>query len=141
VSLSSCSNLERHIEPKCKFFAWLINKASTADNLAKKNWPCNPICHLCFCQPETTKHLFSECNYTEALWDAICQRYGLPTYPVMVMQGGPECWMDYLLRSVPLRDRMNKFWGACSFSGGMFGKKETTGCLIIQSYPFKRGLL
>jgi hypothetical protein len=99
-----------HTEPKCKFFAWLIlhNKAPTANNLAKKNWPCNPICPLCFCQAKTTKHLLLKCNYIEALWDVICQKYELPPYPAMAMQGGPECWMEFLWRSAPVRTRRNK---------------------------------
>jgi hypothetical protein len=68
-----------HTKSKCKFFAWLIlhNKASMADNLTKKSWPCNPICPLCYCQPEIARHLLSECNYREALWDSICQRYAI----------------------------------------------------------------
>jgi hypothetical protein len=46
-------------EPKCRFFAWLAahGKAPTADNLAKKGWPCNPTCVLCYCVPETNENL------------------------------------------------------------------------------------
>jgi hypothetical protein len=60
-------------EPKCCFFAWfaLLGKVPTADNLAKKNWPCNPSCALCFCEPETNNHLLMECNFAEAVWDRI----------------------------------------------------------------------
>ncbi|GJM88808.1 hypothetical protein PR202_ga05374 [Eleusine coracana subsp. coracana] len=48
-------------EPKCRFFTWLAlhNRALTADNLAKKNWPCEPTCPLCYCIPETTQHLLT----------------------------------------------------------------------------------
>lgn len=55
-------------EPKFRFFAWLAmhGKVQTADNLMKKNYPCNPICALCFCIPETTDHILTDCNYTEA---------------------------------------------------------------------------
>jgi hypothetical protein len=30
-------------EPKCKFYAWLVmhDRVLTADNLMKRNWPCN----------------------------------------------------------------------------------------------------
>jgi hypothetical protein len=43
-----------HAEPKCRFFAWLalLGKAPTADNLLKKNWSCDPLCALCFCEAE-----------------------------------------------------------------------------------------
>lgn len=60
-------------EPKCRFFAWLAahDRVQTADNLARKNWPHNPTCSLCYCQPETTNHLLTECNFTEATWDRI----------------------------------------------------------------------
>lgn len=39
-------------EPKCQFFAWLAlhEKTLTTDNLAKKNWPHEPNCSLCYCQ-------------------------------------------------------------------------------------------
>jgi hypothetical protein len=57
-------------EPKYKFFAWLVlhNRALTVDNMLKKNWPCNPLCPLCYCQQETTEHILLQCNYVEALW-------------------------------------------------------------------------
>jgi hypothetical protein len=34
-----------YAQPKCKLFAWLVlhNRALTTDNMAQKNWPCNPI--------------------------------------------------------------------------------------------------
>jgi hypothetical protein len=55
---------------KCNFFAWLVlhNKALIADNMSKRNWPCNPSYSLCFCLPKTTDHLLTNCNYVEALW-------------------------------------------------------------------------
>jgi hypothetical protein len=53
-------------EPRCRFFAWLAmrNKPLTSDNMMKRNWDCNPECPLCFCQPETTSHILTECNFT-----------------------------------------------------------------------------
>jgi hypothetical protein len=53
---------------KCNFFAWLVlhNKALSADNMAKKNWQCDPNCQLCFCELETIQHLLIDCNYAEA---------------------------------------------------------------------------
>lgn len=64
-------------EPKCRFFAWLAthDRVQTAENLARKNWPRNPTCSLCYCQPETTKHLLTKCNFTEASWDQLRQSY------------------------------------------------------------------
>jgi hypothetical protein len=36
-------------EQKIKFFAWLVlhERVLTANNMAKKSWPCNPNCSLC----------------------------------------------------------------------------------------------
>jgi hypothetical protein len=55
------------IEPKCKFFAWLVlhNRAITADNMAKKNWDCDPFCPLYFCMQETTSHILIHYNNVE----------------------------------------------------------------------------
>jgi hypothetical protein len=41
----------------------------------------------------------------------------------MAMQRGPECWMEYLLRSVPVRTQRNKL--GILFVFDMSGKKET----------------
>jgi hypothetical protein len=30
--------------------------------MEKRNWSCNPICSLCFCQPETTAHILTQCK-------------------------------------------------------------------------------
>jgi hypothetical protein len=61
---------EVRIEPKCKFFVWLMlhNKILLTDNMAKKNWECNPTCALCYYMPEMIDHLVTKCNYSEALW-------------------------------------------------------------------------
>lgn len=52
--------------PKCRIRAWLLlhSKCLTADNLAKRGWPHNPICKLCHIHPETTAHLPVACSYS-----------------------------------------------------------------------------
>jgi hypothetical protein len=57
----------------CKFFAWLVlhDRVLTAENMAKKKWPCNLFCTLCLCINETTSHLLTQCNYTEATWNLV----------------------------------------------------------------------
>jgi hypothetical protein len=69
-------------EPRSRFFAWLAmhDKVLTADNMEKKNWSCNHLCSLCFCQPETTSHILTKCNYTESIWQSLAADYGLPNY-------------------------------------------------------------
>jgi hypothetical protein len=83
-------------EPKCRFFAWLAiqGKSLTADNLAKKNWPCNPHCPLCYCMNETNEHLLAECNFTEAIWDKIA--HDLQVHPVLVPfhKGNISSWIE-----------------------------------------------
>jgi hypothetical protein len=97
-------------EPKCNFFTWLVmhDKAPTADNLSKKNWPCNPTCPLCFCQPETAGHLLSQCNFYEALWNVAAGRYNLPNFNILSTRGGPLEWARYLLLTGNKKERKNK---------------------------------
>jgi hypothetical protein len=35
-------------EPKCKIFSWLVmhDRVLIADNMSRKNWPCDPRCSL-----------------------------------------------------------------------------------------------
>jgi hypothetical protein len=49
----------------------------TTDNMEKKNWS------LCFCQPETTGYILTQCNYTEALHQ-------------IAQQEGPVQWVRFL---------------------------------------------
>jgi hypothetical protein len=69
-------------EAKCKFFAWLLmhNRVLTADNMSKRNWTCDPFCSFCLCNLETLKHLFSQCNYTEAVSNLTAPRFGLDNF-------------------------------------------------------------
>jgi hypothetical protein len=53
-----------------------------ADNLLKKNWPCEPGCPLCYCKDETNEHLLTACNFTEAVWDKVVQ--DLPVHQSLI---------------------------------------------------------
>jgi hypothetical protein len=77
-------------EPKCKFFAWLAmhDKMVTADNMLKRNWECNYSCSFCLCIHETTNHLLTGCNFTEAIWNLVAARYNLPSYAQLPFVGG-----------------------------------------------------
>jgi hypothetical protein len=88
-------------KPKCRFFAWLAiqNKAPTADNLLKKNWSCNPNCPLCYCMPETSQHLFTECNLTEAVWDKLAQQLQLNSALKPFQKGDVHGWLQAVLRA------------------------------------------
>lgn len=73
-------------EPKCMFFAWLVmhDRVLTADNMMKKNWDCNPTCPLCLALDETTTHLLTKCNYTQAVWNTVADQWNLPLYDEVV---------------------------------------------------------
>ena len=67
-------------EPKCRFFAWLVahRKIRTAENLALRGWPHDPICRLCHIHPETVQHLCHDCSFTKAVRDAVFASKELP---------------------------------------------------------------
>jgi hypothetical protein len=94
-------------EPKCKFFVWLVlhNKILTADNMAKKNWNCNPTCALCYCMLETADHLMTKCNYSEALWQTLAPKHSLPSYNCLSPLGGPVDWVLHLCSSGVVSDK------------------------------------
>jgi hypothetical protein len=66
-------------EPKYKFFSWLLlhDRVLSADNMVKINWPCNPLCPLCYCLPEATSHLLTQCNFVEATWNLVASHFSL----------------------------------------------------------------
>ena len=66
--------------PKCRMHAWLLlrERCLTADNLAKRGWPHDPICKLCFIHPETAVHLAATCSYTTQVWSEVLQKVSLP---------------------------------------------------------------
>jgi hypothetical protein len=82
-------------EPKCKFFAWLVmhDKILTTSNMHKRNWPCNHNCALCLCIHERREHLLTGCNFTEAAWNLVADKFALPRYNVLSGTGGPVQWV------------------------------------------------
>jgi hypothetical protein len=78
-------------EQKCKFFSCLVmhNRVLTADNLIKKNWPCDHLCSLCLCMNETTpQSSLTQCKYTEVMWSLTAKNFNLPSYAILVSKGG-----------------------------------------------------
>ena len=57
-------------EGKHRFFAWLMvqSKLLTADNLIKRQWPCDPICSLYSQEQETADHLILQCCFAKEVW-------------------------------------------------------------------------
>ena len=48
-------------------------KIRTADNLAIRGWPHDPICKLCHIHPETVQHLCHDCLFIKAVCDSVLQ--------------------------------------------------------------------
>jgi hypothetical protein len=83
------------------FFAWLVlhNRMLIAENMLKKNWPCNQTCSLCYCLQETTQHLLADCNYTEVVWDLVASYFNLLNYSELQHVGGSVQWFNTILSS------------------------------------------
>jgi hypothetical protein len=97
-------------EPKCKFYAWIVfhNWVLTADNMLKKNWACNQMCALCLCSQESTDHLLTRCNYTEAVWNLLAGHFNLPSFNQISLSGGPVQWSEYLSASGSKKEKREK---------------------------------
>jgi hypothetical protein len=94
-------------DARSSFFAWLTmhDKILTAKNMAKRNWECHPMCSLCLCMNESTNHLLTKCNYTEATCDVVATRFDLPLYNQMKNEGGPIQWVQFLLKTGTVRQK------------------------------------
>jgi hypothetical protein len=137
----SASSIWRAIsESKCTFFAWLVlhDRVLTPENMAKKNWPCNSFCTLCLCINETTSHLLTQCNYTEATWNLVVVQFNLPNFDMLGATGGPLHWVQVILNTSSRKEKREKlgilftFWWPLwkERNRRTFDHKETsTSCL------------
>lgn len=127
-----------HVEPKCQFFAWLIlhYRALTADNMIKRNWPCNATCALCYCFNETADHLLTKCNFVEPLWNKVADFLRLPGITVFEMLMGPFSGFSNSCNKV---QRLNSdgAWVSCSLPGGMSGRRGTGVFLTEMKNQYK----
>jgi hypothetical protein len=48
---------------------------------------------------ETTPHLLSQCNYSEAVWNLVAANSNLPAFNIMIGKGGPKQWMQHVISS------------------------------------------
>lgn len=104
-------------ETKCRFFAWLVlhNIMLTADNMAKRNWPCNMICSLCHSQQETTANITTECDYTKETWNRIATTYDMLAYSEMVVSNNPVEWVQIVLTRGSKKEKKRKLGVLFSF--------------------------
>jgi hypothetical protein len=91
-----------HAEPKCRFFAWLAlhGKVLTADNLAIRGWPHDPICKLCRIHPETVQHLLLDCSFAKSARDKIFGWNGTIGVPPPVLGHGLNSWWDGMVTTL-----------------------------------------
>jgi hypothetical protein len=103
-------------EPKCQFFAWLalLSKTPTTDILIKKNWPCDPLCALCFCMNETCDHILTECNFAEAVWDKIAEIFQVHQSLLQFQKGSVANWI-VLLGQLPSKQQQRTDVGIIFF--------------------------
>jgi hypothetical protein len=89
-------------EPKCKVFAWLLlhQKVLTANNLAKRGWPHDPICKLCRIENETPQHLCKDCPYTQEVWKVITSWLNLQDFSDMDEHLSINRWWQLVRRKV-----------------------------------------
>jgi hypothetical protein len=111
-----------------KFFVWLVlhNRVLTAENMAKRRWPCDPKCSFCLYIDETTEHILTKCNYMEAAWNILAEKLNLPNFSLLNASGGPLSWVLHLIQSGSKREKINLVrrgrrkisLASCSFFGG-----------------------
>ena len=94
-------------EPKCRFFAWLAlhGKILTADNLAVRGWPHDPICKLCRIHPETVQHLTLECSFSTTVRQRVFAWHGQIGAPPPPNANGFNTWWDTTLAGLPKAKR------------------------------------
>jgi hypothetical protein len=109
------------------------NRALTADNMLKKNWPCDPIYPLCFCLPESMEHLLTGCDFAEAVWKLIAPDHIFLSYSAMATSGGPTQWAYLLLSSGCKKEKRVKLGLFLSF-GGNYGKRGIDRSLKVSSF-------
>jgi hypothetical protein len=114
IHFSATSIWQETTEPKCRFFGWLVlhDRVLTANNMIKRNWPCNYNCFLCLCMHESTEHILTQCNYTEAAWNVIATRFGLPNYNHLSVQGGPNQWVNAILSVGSKKEKKKETWNS-----------------------------
>jgi hypothetical protein len=84
------------------------DRGLTADNMSKKNWPCNEFCSLCFCIHETTSHLLIACNFTEAVWNLVANKFHLLELFGFSSSDGPVGWVSFLTSSGSTKQKRRK---------------------------------
>jgi hypothetical protein len=75
--------------------------------MTKRNWLCEHLCSLCLYMHETSEHLLTQCNYSEAVWNLLAASLHLPNYSTMNWVKGPKNWMAVMLRAGSNQEKRN----------------------------------
>jgi hypothetical protein len=73
--------------------------------MLKRNWPCNVSCSLCYYINETTAHLLTRCNNSEATWNLVANSFNLPNYDIFSADHSPSAWVKTMKRAGSKRDK------------------------------------
>ena len=94
-------------EPKCHYFAWLAlhGKILTADNLALRGWPHDPICKLCMIHPETVQHLLLDCSFTSRIRELVFEWNGNIGVAPPPLGHTLDRWWDGMMAGIPKERR------------------------------------
>jgi hypothetical protein len=57
---------------------------------------------------ETTSHLLTECNCTEATWNLVADKFNLPGYANLTLLGNPVGWVRQITRTGSRKERKQK---------------------------------
>jgi hypothetical protein len=121
-----------HAEAKCRFFAWLAlhGKSITAENLALRGWPHDPICKLSHIYQETVQHLTLDCHFSTAVREQIFAwngTFGIPPPP-----GGKSLnvWWDEVISHLP-KEKKREASGAIIYS--MWGVWKERNMRVFQN--------
>lgn len=83
---------------KCKFCVWLasLDRCLMANNLAKRGWPHNSICHVCRTHKESVIHLLMNCSFSKRVLHEV------------------SAWLDFnnAVQGGPFLDLLDWWWSS-----------------------------
>ena len=88
------------------------NKLLTGENLEKRNIAGPHRCELCRSNPETTQHLFLECNFAKEAWRLSLLDLQIPAFPQSTVAELFTSWNNIYPHGIPTESLWRKIWTA-----------------------------